>query len=80
MCIVTKQMLPKKELVRIVKTPEGVFTLDYSGKLNGRGAYISNSLEVMQTCKKTKALNRAFGQPVPDEVYGKLLEEMSAKQ
>lgn len=79
MCIVTREMLPKKQLIRIVKTPTGEFALDFTGKLNGRGAYITNSLEAIQKCKKTKALHKAFGQPVADEVYDKLLEEFLAR-
>lgn len=78
MCIVTREMLPKRELLRIVKTPTNEFVLDFTGKLNGRGAYIKNSLETLQTCKKTKALNRAFKMNLSPEVYDKLLEEFLA--
>ncbi len=72
-CIVTKEALPKKELLRIVKTPEGNFILDFTGKLNGRGAYIKDSEEVMKMCVKTKALNRAFKENISQEIYNKLL-------
>lgn len=78
MCIVTRQMMPKRELLRIVKVSDTEFALDFSGKLNGRGAYVSATLEALQACKKTKALNRAFGQAVAPEVYDALLEDFVA--
>lgn len=79
MCVVTREMLPKKELIRVVKQEDGNVVLDYSGKLNGRGAYISNKLEVIQKCIKTKALNRAFEQNISEQVYNKLLEDFLAR-
>lgn len=79
MCIVTREMLPKKDLVRVVKTQNNEFALDFTGKLNGRGAYLTNSLEVIQKCIKTKALNRAFGQAVSETVYTQILEEFLAR-
>lgn len=80
MCIVTKQMLPKRELIRVVKTENGEFVLDFTGKLNGRGAYITNSLEVIERCMKTKALHKAFKEQIPQEVYNKIMEEFLARQ
>ena len=78
MCVVTREMLPKKELIRVVKQEDGNVVLDYTGKLNGRGAYISNSLEVIQKCIKTKSLNRAFEQNISESVYNKILEDFLA--
>ena len=51
-CIVTNEMKPKKELIRIVRSPEGEVSLDPSGKKNGRGAYLSNDEQVFSTCKE----------------------------
>lgn len=75
MCIVTREMLPKQQLIRIVKTPEDDFVVDFKGKLNGRGAYITNNLEVIEKCKKQKCLDRAFKQQIPIEIYNKILED-----
>lgn len=69
MCSVCKKMLPKKELIRVVKTNENKFFVDTSLKANGRGAYICKNPLCFEKCKKTRALNRAFKEPVPEEVY-----------
>lgn len=74
MCIVCKEGKPKKDLLRIVSTDEGV-TLDTTGKLNGRGAYICNSDDCINKCQKTKALNKAFKRNVTVEEYDKIKEQ-----
>lgn len=74
MCIACKESKQKKELIRIVKTEES-FTLDFTGKLNGRGAYICNNDECMQKCVKGKILSKAFKQNIGQEVYEKLKEQ-----
>lgn len=78
MCVACKTMKPKKELIRIVKDEEKIF-IDYSGKANGRGAYICNNIECIKKCAKTKALNRAFKCEIPANVYEKLLEDFIEK-
>lgn len=78
MCTGCREMKPKKELIRIVKTPEGEIKLDTVGKLNGRGAYICKCKECLLKAQKTGALSRAFETAVSNEVYAelyKLLEE-----
>lgn len=80
MCVVTRNMLPKRELIRVVKQEDGNVVIDRTGKLSGRGAYITNDLEVIKKCIKTKALNRAFEMQISNEVYNKLLEDFLAKQ
>lgn len=75
MCIVCRQMKPKKELLRIVHTANDEYKLDNTGKMNGRGAYICNSNECIAKCAKTKALNRAFKTNIDQEVYATILEE-----
>lgn len=71
-CIVTKEMKDKKELIRIVRNKEGDIFVDETGKQNGRGAYLSFDLEVIQKAKETKALDRAFNQPVDQAIYDEL--------
>ena len=73
-CVITKEKLPKKELIRVVRTPEGTVIIDESGKANGRGAYLKKELETFEKAKKTKALNRHLEIEVPDEIFDKLKE------
>ena len=71
-CIGCGEMKPKKELIRVVKTPEGEIKLDFTGKLNGRGAYICNSVECLSKAQKQKSFSRAFASPIADEIYEQL--------
>jgi len=71
-CVVTKEVKPKKELIRIVVNKEGVVSVDVTGKANGRGAYLTLSAEVIEKAIKTKALERKLETPIPSEVYEKL--------
>lgn len=73
-CVITKEKLPKKELIRIVRTPEGNVIVDESGKANGRGAYLKRDIEVIEKCKKTKALNRILETEISDDVFENLKE------
>lgn len=68
-CVVTKEKFPKKELIRVVRSPEGDILVDETGKLNGHGAYIKKDLEVLELAKKSKALERFLQMEVPDDVY-----------
>ena len=74
-CIVCRQSKPKKELIRIVRTADNDFSVDKTGKLNGRGSYICNSEECINNLVKQKALNKAFKTNVDKEVYDKLKEQ-----
>ena len=76
-CIGCNESKPKKELIRIVKTPEGEMLVDDIGRANGRGAYICNNPECLQKAIKTKGLNRAFKMNVDTDVLIKLSEEMA---
>lgn len=69
-------MKPKRELIRVVKSPEGVVSLDFKGKLPGRGAYVCPQLGCLAKAKKSKALERAFETALPPEVYEALEEQM----
>ncbi len=68
-CVVTKEKLPKKELIRVLRTPEGNIIIDESGKSNGRGAYLKRDLEVIKKAQKTKILNRVLEVEVPNELF-----------
>ena len=68
-CVVTKEKLPKQELLRIVKTTDGNVLGDVSGKINGRGAYIKKDIETLEKAIKTKALDRHLETTISDEVY-----------
>jgi len=59
-CIATQEQLPKKELLRIVRTPEGSVKIDTTGRMNGRGAYLKKSKEAVEIALKRKALERAL--------------------
>ena len=69
MCVVTREKLPKGELVRVVRTPEGNVIIDESGKANGRGAYLKKDKEVFLKAKKNKILNKQLEVEVPDKVF-----------
>ncbi|MEN1966837.1 YlxR family protein [Lentibacillus sp. N15] len=71
-CIVTNEMRPKKELIRIVRTKEGEVFVDETGKKNGRGAYLSRDRSVIDQAEKTNALSRQFNGEVGPEIYEEL--------
>lgn len=74
-CVVTLEKLPKKELIRVVRTPEGNVIVDESGKANGRGAYLKKSIETFDKAQKSKILDRKLEVEVPDSIY----EELKSK-
>ena len=69
MCVVTKERLEKRELLRIVRTPEKEVIIDLNGKQNGKGAYLKKTLEVINKAKKNKILDRALEVNVPESLY-----------
>lgn len=75
-CIGCMEMKSKKELIRVVKTPENEFIIDATGKQNGRGAYICPKSECIQKAAAHKSLNRSFQMMIAEEVYDKLREEL----
>lgn len=77
-CVVTKEVLPKKELIRVCATKESVVSLDLHGKAPGRGAYIKLAEDVILLAKKTKALDRKLEATVPEEIYDELLKIVHA--
>lgn len=78
-CIGCNNVKPKKELIRIVKTIEGEVLLDFTGKKNGRGAYVCRDISCLEKAIKTKRLSRAFEMPIENEVYEKLKIEIESE-
>lgn len=70
----------KKELIRIIRTPEDLIEIDFTGKKNGRGAYICNSVECLKIAQKRKSLERSLKVTIPDEVYNELGKEMMSSE
>lgn len=71
-CVITKEKLPKQELIRIVRTPDGTVVIDETGKTNGRGAYLKKNLETIEKAMKSKALNRHLEIDIPDGIFEEL--------
>lgn len=71
-CVITREKLPKNELVRVVRTPDLNVIIDETGRANGRGAYLKKDKEVFEKAKKTKALNRHLEVEVPDSIFEEL--------
>lgn len=70
-------MKSKKELIRVIKTPEGEIVLDSTGRQNGRGAYICNDVECFKKARKNKGLERSFKQSINAEIYDALEKEFT---
>lgn len=75
-CLGCREMKPKRELIRVVRSPEGEISLDFHGKKPGRGAYLCPSPDCLKRARKAKALERAFALPIPDPVYDVLAAQM----
>jgi predicted RNA-binding protein YlxR (DUF448 family) len=71
-CVVTHEKLPKSELIRVVRTPEGNVVVDESGKANGRGAYLKRDLSVFEKAYNSHVLNKILEVEVPDSVFDEL--------
>lgn len=70
----------QKELVRVVKTPEGEISLDPTGKMNGRGAYLCKDPQCLRKAQKSKRIEKALSCTVPDEIYNKLEQELISSE
>ena len=75
-CLGCNEHKPKKELLRVLRTPDGEIVLDFTGKKSGRGAYICRNAECLKAAKKSKGLDRSFKMAVSDEVYDSLTKEI----
>lgn len=79
MCIACREMKDKKQLIRIVKNAEGEINLDFTGKKNGRGAYICPNEVCIKKCIKSKLVNRTFKCEVDLEIYENILKEFESE-
>ena len=78
-CLGCREMKPKKELIRVVRSPDGEqISLDFNGKAPGRGAYVCPDPACIKKAIKSRALERAFSAAIPPEIYARLEEEMDA--
>ena len=75
-CVITGEKLPKKELIRVVRTPEGSVIVDETGKANGRGAYLKKDKEVFEKARKSKILNKRLEVEIPDSIYDELISKV----
>lgn len=76
MCSGCGEMKPKKELIRVVKSPQGEVSLDATGKKPGRGAYVCNRIECLKKARKARRFERSFSCQIPEEVYDRMEEEL----
>ena len=77
-CTGCREMKPKRELIRVVRSPEGEITLDFKGKSPGRGAYACPNVSCLKKAVKSRALERALDTAIPEEIYSSLSERMEA--
>ena len=80
MCLGCQESRPKKEMVRIVRSPEGEISIDLRGKAPGRGAYLCPSAACLAKARKAKRLERTFEVPIPDGIYDRLTEEIACAE
>ncbi len=73
-CVLTKEKLPKNDLIRIVKNKDNIIFVDPSGKQNGKGAYLKKNKETILMAKKKKILNKVFEMEIEDKIYEELIE------
>ena len=71
-CVVTRERLPKSELIRVVKDNTGNVMVDLTGKANGKGAYITRNIEVLNKAINSKIIDRALEVTIPDNIYEEL--------
>ncbi len=76
-CLGCREMKEKRELIRVVRSPEGEISLDFRGKKPGRGAYVCPNAECLKKARRARALERAFSAQIPPEVYDALEQEMA---
>ena len=80
MCMGCGEMKPKKELVRVVKTPDDEVLMDLTGRVNGRGAYICPNAQCLKIARKSKRIEKSFQMQIPDAVYDKMEEELKNRE
>ena len=75
-CMGCRERMEKRELIRVVRTPDGQVSLDFGGQVSGRGAYICPKAECLKKAQKSKALDRSLEVTIPEEVYARLEKEI----
>ncbi len=75
-CTGCREMKPKRELIRVVRSPENEISLDFKGKAQGRGAYVCHSQDCLKKAIKSKALEKSLEVSIPEEIYLQLKEQM----
>ena len=75
-CMGCRERKNKRDMIRVVRQTDGTVSLDFSGKLNGRGAYVCPDPECLEKCRKTRSLDRCLEVTIPEEVYERLTKEM----
>ena len=80
MCLGCNEMKPKKELIRVVRSPEGEISLDTTGKRSGRGAYVCPNAECLRLARKSRKLEKSFSCRISDEVYDNMERELNERQ
>ncbi len=78
-CMGCRERTDKRNLIRVVRTPDGIVQLDFSGKLGGRGAYICPKAECLKKAQKAKSLERSLEVPIPEAVYARLFREIEVE-
>ena len=77
-CMGCRERKDKRAMLRVVRGTDGTVTLDFSGKLNGRGAYVCPDPECLKKAQKSRALERCLEVPIPQDVYDRMVKEMEA--
>jgi predicted RNA-binding protein YlxR (DUF448 family) len=77
-CMGCRERKPKREMIRVVRGTDGTVSLDFGGKMNGRGAYICPDMECLKKAIRSKALDRSLEVTIPEEVYDRLQKEMES--
>lgn len=78
-CMGCRERKEKRQLIRVVRKTDGTVSLDFSGKMAGRGAYLCPDIACLAKARKAKSLERSLEVPIPDEVYDRLTKEMEAQ-
>ena len=79
-CLGCNEHKPKAELLRVVKSPDGEISLDFTGKKSGRGAYICKSLKCLKKARKSRRIDKSLDCTVPDDVYDRMETELSENE
>ena len=79
-CLGCNEHKPKKELLRVVRSPEGEISLDFTGKKSGRGAYICRDVRCLKKARKTRRIDRSLECTIPEEVYDKMEGELTDEE